>query len=128
MSIIKPLKVTKTSVTLSRADFEVLVEAAEDRIDLAASEAFDRDVADRGIGAVLADTLPAAAVRRLIEGDHPVAVWREHRGMTTAALAEAASISASYINEIEKKKKAGSVAAMKKLAAALRVGVDILIP
>lgn len=128
MSIIKPLKVTKTSVTLSRADFEALVEAAEDRIDLAASEAFDRDVAERGIGAVLADTLPAAAVRRLIEGDHPVAVWREHRGMTTAALAEAAGISASYINEIEKRKKAGSVAAMKKLAGALRVGVDVLIP
>ena len=35
------------------------------------------------------DYVPAAVVNRLVGGENPLRVWREHRGMTAKALAEA---------------------------------------
>lgn len=49
--------------------------------------------------------------RRLMDGDNPVGVWRDKRGMTQSALAEAANLGVSYLSEIEGGKKSGGVAA-----------------
>jgi transcriptional regulator with XRE-family HTH domain len=51
-------------------------------------------------------------------------VWRAHRGLTREALAAAAGVSPSYLSEIETRRKPGSLDAMMKLAAALRVPLD----
>lgn len=127
MSIVKPIQITDETVTLSRADFDALVEAAEDRIDLAASAAFDADVKTRGLDAVMAEALPVEAVMRIADGEHRLRVWREHRGFTVRALASAASVSPSYITEMETGKKPGSVRATGRLAKALGIRLDVLL-
>ena len=71
--------------------------------------------------------LPAAMVRRMAQGETPVAVWREHWGMSQRVLAERAKLSVSYLCEIETGAKPGSVAALAKLARALGVSVDDLV-
>ena len=70
------------------------------------------------------DLLPDELVGRLLAGEHPVKVWRTHRGLTLAQLAQKSAIAAGYISEIENGKKPGSVDAMKKLAAALDLEID----
>ncbi len=72
------------------------------------------------------ETVPDAMVRRLITGENPITVWREHRGMTLRALADAVGLDPGYLSQLENRKRAGPVATIKKLAAALRVDLDDL--
>jgi DNA-binding XRE family transcriptional regulator len=72
------------------------------------------------------EIVPDRVVARLIEGENPITVWREHRGMTLRALAEAAGLDPGYLSQLENRKRAGPVMTMKKLAAALRVDLDDL--
>ena len=72
--------------------------------------------------------LPDRLAGRLLDGAHPVNVWREHRGLTANSLAERAGVAASYLSEIVAGKKPGSVGAYQKLADALGVTVDDLLP
>ena len=65
--------------------------------------------------------------RRIVEGEHPVRVWRTHRGMTARSLAVAAGIPSSYLSAIERGVKPGSVKALKSLATALDVPLDDLV-
>ena len=71
--------------------------------------------------------LPDELVDRLLEGEHPLRLWRECRGLTMEALAEKTGTGQSYISDIETGKKAGSVAALKKLADALGVTIDDIV-
>ena len=118
----KPLAITKHTVTLSRKTFNGLLEALEDAQDRAAvKHSLARASRDDH------DPLPARLFRRIIEGEHPVRVWREHRGIGLNALAKNAKLSAPYLSEIENRIKPGSVAAMRCLAKALKVDIDELI-
>ena len=47
--------------------------------------------------------------------------------MSAKALADAASISAPYLSEIETGKKEGKVSVLKRIAAALNVDLDDLV-
>ena len=67
------------------------------------------------------ETLPHAVVKRLVAGEHPVKVFREHRSLTQAELAERAGSRAAYISQIETGKREGSKAMLRKLANALDV-------
>ena len=72
------------------------------------------------------ETVPDAMVRRLLDGENPITVWREHRSLTLRALADAAGLDPGYLSQLENRKRAGPVATRKKLAAALRVDLDDL--
>ena len=91
--------------------WERLRAAAEEAEDIADLERFDRE--DDGL------RLPAAVALAIADGVPRLRAWREHRGMTLQALADAAGISAPYISQIEGGKRAGTTATLKKLAAAL---------
>ncbi len=128
MNAIHPIAQTDETVTLRRADFEMMLEAiedAEDIVALGAADAYEREV---GKEAARADHLPVELVMRLMAGEHPVRVWREHRGLSLMALADKAGVGRSYLVEIEGRKKPGSVAAYRRLANALAVAVDDLLP
>ncbi|MBF0269046.1 MAG: helix-turn-helix transcriptional regulator [Alphaproteobacteria bacterium] len=127
MNVIRPLAETKDTVTLTRADYEGLLEALEDAEDIATLKAAEAEEARVGKEAYRAEAVPGELVMRLIEGEHPVRVWREHRGLTAKALAEKAGVSAAYLSEIESGKKPGSLDAMAKIARALGVQVDDLV-
>lgn len=114
------------TVTLTRAEYEALlarIEDAEDNAFLDNVEAREREL---GKEQARAEYLPGELVRRLIDGEHPVPVWRAHRGLTREALAAAAGIAPSYLSEIEARRKPGSFSALAKLAAALRISLDDL--
>jgi hypothetical protein len=70
--------------------------------------------------------VPIEMAMRLIEGESPVKVWREHRKMTARQLAGKAKVSPSYLSEIEAKKKPGSLDAMARIARALKISLDDL--
>jgi DNA-binding XRE family transcriptional regulator len=126
MSRIKPIAEDSTSVTLTRADFEALLVAAENAQDVAAFNERRAREAQMGKDAARADDLPVELVERLLAGESPVRIWREHRGMTQRALAQAAGVSTAYLSEIESGAKPGSVAALRKIGRILAVRMEEL--
>ncbi|MBI3157619.1 MAG: helix-turn-helix transcriptional regulator [Burkholderiales bacterium] len=72
--------------------------------------------------------LPAPVAHAMADGTSPVKAWREHRGLTLQALADAAGVSKPYVSQIEGGKRAGTAATLKKLAGALGVPVGALLP
>ena len=117
---------TTETVTLTRAEYEALIERIEDAEDLAAVATAEAREAALGKKRARADYLPIELVRRLSAGEHPVRVWRAHRGLTREALATAAGVAPSYLSEIETRRKRGSFSALAKLAAALHISLDDL--
>jgi DNA-binding XRE family transcriptional regulator len=127
MNAIKLLAETDNTVTISRADLETLVQAAEDAEDTAAVRMRRRHEESLG-GYEMAkgNYLTGDEAKRILAGDSPVRIWREKRGLTQRALAQASGIQAGYLNEIENGKKPGSLAAHTALAGALGVALDDL--
>ena len=117
---------TSETVTLSRAEYEALIERAEEAEDLATVAAAEAREAALGKEKARADYLPVELVRRLSAGEHPVRVWRAHRGLTREPLASAAGIAPSYLSEIETRRKPGSFGALAKISAALSISLDDL--
>ncbi len=128
MNAIKLLSETDDTVTISRADLNALLLAAEDAEDLTAvREQRAREEALGGYGRAKADYYTAEEAKRLLAGESPIRIWREKRGLTQRALAEAASIQTGYLSEIESGKKPGSITAHHALAKALNIPMDYLI-
>ncbi len=127
MSVIDFVAETPDTVTLRRADFEALADAAEGSA-VAAALARHRAYEERvGWEVAKANYYTGAEAAALLDGDSPVRVWRKKRGMTQRALAAAAKVSASYLAEIETGKKPGSVDAVRRLARALNIPMERLV-
>ena len=116
----KPVASTKQTVTLTRADWDMILDRLDDAADRAALR---RSVS----GSDSADALPVALYRRIRKGESALRVWREHRGFGLNALARAAGVSAPYLSEIEKGAKPGSATVLKKLARTLEIDMDELV-
>ena len=121
MSAITPISETAESVTLSRSDWEALLDALEDAEDLAAVNARRAEEALRGKDEVRRNYLTADEAERLWSGDNPVTVWREKRGLTPDALASAAGMSVSILHAIETREARRSVDALADLARVLQI-------
>jgi len=74
------------------------------------------------------ELIPGELVDRLLDGEPPVRVWREHRGLTQAQLAARAGVTQGAVAQIESGARQGSVELLRKLAAALNVDLDDLVP
>jgi transcriptional regulator with XRE-family HTH domain len=61
-------------------------------------------------------------------GEHPVRVWRKHRGMTQKQLADAAGMAQSNISMLEVGTLQGTFDNMRAIARALDITLDDLIP
>lgn len=109
-------------VVLPEAAYDVLVDAAEDGEDLAAIARFEERLA-----AGEEELVPAAMVDRMLNGENPVRVWREYRGLTATALADKAGIAHSYVPQIETGRRDGTVDTYRRLAEALGVSIDDLV-
>ena len=66
-------------------------------------------------------------VYALLDGDNPIRVWREHRGLSQQQLAETAGISKPYLSQLEAGKREASQRVIRRLAKTLRVDLDDLI-
>ncbi len=111
------------TVTIPRADYERLLSAAEELEDIREA----REVLHK-LEAGEEELIPSEYVNRLIDGENPLRVFRDLRGMTQKALSEASGVNRVYIADIEAGRKPGSAQALKALAEALAVTVDDLIP
>lgn len=99
------------------ADYEALLEAAEMAEDVAA---FDAGAGD--------EILPVATSDRLLAGESPLRVFRELRDLTQTQLAAAAGIPQTTISKIETGERIGTVDNLSRLAAALHVDLEDLVP
>ena len=120
---IRPLAEDGDTVLLRRADYEALVQEAEN-----AADAVQIREAEARVEAGEDEYVPIEVTRRLMAGEVPVRVWREHRGLSARPLAGRAGISAAYLSQIETGKKPGSFDAMARLARALGVAMEDLEP
>jgi DNA-binding XRE family transcriptional regulator len=72
--------------------------------------------------------LPKAVVDRLAAGENPIRVMREWREMTQAELVVAVGITQGYLSELEAGKRRGPITLHQKMALALGVPIDLLLP
>ncbi|MCP4417818.1 MAG: helix-turn-helix domain-containing protein [Chloroflexi bacterium] len=73
------------------------------------------------------ELVPMELVAAILDGGHPIKVWREYRGMTQPELAKQAGISAAYLSQIESGKRSGSTDVLKAIAEALNLMLDDIV-
>ena len=109
-------------VTIPRAEYLRLLAAAE---HVSYMTAYDR--AKAALAAGDDEMVPGPFADRLLDGECPLRVYREIRGLTQTALASLSGVNRVQIADIEAGRKSGSVATLRKLAEALGVTVEDLI-
>ena len=72
------------------------------------------------------ELIPSEVVEALLDGENPIKVWREYRGLTQQQLADTAGISKPYLSQIETGKRKGTVDILSAIAKALNVSLDDL--
>ncbi len=82
-------------VLLTADDFDRLVAAAEDVLDVAEAKEALAEAKREGM-------IPGAVVDAILDGKHPIVAWREYRGMSQADLARAAGFTQPAINRLER--------------------------
>lgn len=110
------------TVTIPEAEYQRLCTAEEDLADIQAELAVQARI-DAGTE----EFLPEAVADRLIDGESPLRVWREHRGLSQSALARMAGTSRVQIIDIEAGRRTGSVHTLRRLADALGIGLDDIV-
>lgn len=106
---------------LPREEYEALVALA--------SEAEEDEGTARIVANGLADgepSFPKEVVDRLVNGDNPVRVFREWRGLTQVELASRTEVSQGHISDIESGRRTGTVAVLRQIANTLNVPLDLL--
>ena len=73
------------------------------------------------------EQFPAAVLDAILDGAHPVKVFREHRGLTQRQLAERLGVAALYISQMENGRRRGSMSLLRKIARVLDVELDLLV-
>ena len=109
------------TVTITCAEYDRLREASDDLADL---QAYGRAMA--ALAAGQDELIPAAFADRLLNGESPVKVYRNFRGLSQAGLSRLSGVNRVQIIDIEAGRKNGSVETLRKLAGALGVGLDDL--
>jgi DNA-binding XRE family transcriptional regulator len=72
--------------------------------------------------------LSSDEMRTLLAAPTPLAFWRRRREVTQSALAKATGLAQNYLSDLETGKRNGSAAQWRKIARALDLAVDELIP
>jgi len=103
-------------------DYLQLIEQAELLEDI---RDFDRisEAIDNG----KEELIPSEVVYAILDGENPIKVWREYRGLTQQQLADMAGISKPYISQIETGKRKGTTEILSAIAKALNVSLDDVI-
>lgn len=73
------------------------------------------------------ESFPASIVEHLLNGENPVRILREYRGMSVLELANACGVTRAHIYQIESGKREMSVELLRKLVFVLNVDADMLL-
>jgi DNA-binding XRE family transcriptional regulator len=111
-------------VILSREEYDRLIAAINE-------DAADIKILRRSIARVESgeeETFTSDEVDAFLAAKTPLAFFRKRRGMSQDALAKRAGITQGYLSEIEIGRKSGDIQTLRKLADALKVSLDSLVP
>ena len=111
-------------VILSRAEYDQLIAAANE-------DATDADTLRRSVIRVASgeeEIFTSDEVDAFLAAKTPLAFFRKKRGMNQNDLARRVGITQGYLSEIEVGRKSGDVRTLRKLADALKVTLDSLVP
>lgn len=92
----------------------------DEEASLTDEEAWDRATADRG------PAVPDSVLSRLLDGDNPVRVYREWRGLTQEELARNVNLTSGYISQLERGRRPLSRRARMAIAETLAIPYDDL--
>ena len=109
-------------VVLPLEEYDALIEELEDLQDLR-----DFDIAMKKIEEGKDTLVPSSVVYRIIDGVHPLKVWREYRKLRLNELALHCNVSSSAISQIENGKREPSVKLLKCIAEILDVDLADLV-
>jgi DNA-binding XRE family transcriptional regulator len=73
------------------------------------------------------ELIPSEVVYALLDGQNPIKVWQEYRGLTQQQLAEAAGISVPYLSQLESGKRKGSTEVLTAIAKILKLSLDDIV-
>ena len=73
------------------------------------------------------ELVPSAITYAILDGGHPIKVWREYRQFTQQELAQKAALSTPYLSQIESGKRTGTAEVLLAIATALDLSVDDII-
>jgi ribosome-binding protein aMBF1 (putative translation factor) len=109
---------------LPRKEYEALVaKAAEADEDAGTARLVARTRKEIAAGASL---LPKDVVDRLAKGENPIRVLREWRDVTQMRLSFKTNLSQGHVSDIESGRRTGTPAALRRIADALKVPLDLL--
>jgi ribosome-binding protein aMBF1 (putative translation factor) len=109
---------------LPRKEYEALVaKAAEADEDRGTARLIARARKEIAAGAPL---IPKEVVDRLARGENAIRVFREWREVTQLHLSSKTDIGQGYLSDLENGRRKGTTAALKKIAKALDVPLDLL--
>ncbi|HEY5574168.1 MAG TPA: helix-turn-helix transcriptional regulator [Anaerolineales bacterium] len=73
------------------------------------------------------ELIPGEVVYAILDGENPIKVWREYRGLSQQQVANMIGISTSYLSQIEAGKRTGSTEVLAAIAKALDVTLDDIV-
>jgi DNA-binding XRE family transcriptional regulator len=73
------------------------------------------------------EVIPSEITYALLDGENPIRVWREYRGLTQQQLAAASGISTPYLSQIEKNRRTGTKEVLVAIAKALKITLDDIV-
>jgi DNA-binding XRE family transcriptional regulator len=73
------------------------------------------------------ELIPSEVTFALLDGENPIKVWREYRGLNQQQLAEMVGISTPYLSQIETGKRTGTTEVLLIIARALKVTIDDIV-
>jgi hypothetical protein len=110
---------------LPRREYEALLaKAREADEDAGTARLVERAQEEIEAGAPL---IPMAVAERIAQGENPIRVIREWKGITQVHLSFKTSIGQGYISDLENGRRKGTIAALKEIARVLTVPIDVLI-
>lgn len=109
---------------LPRKEYEALVaKAAEADEDAGTARLVARARKEIAGGAPI---IPKTVVDRMARGESALRVLREWRDMTQLHLSSKTGLGQGYLSDLENGRRKGTTAALKKIAVALNVPLDLL--
>jgi DNA-binding XRE family transcriptional regulator len=73
------------------------------------------------------ELIPSEVTYALLDGENPIRVWREYRGLTQQQVADEAGISKPYLSQLESGQRKGTAEVLAAVARALNVSLDDLV-
>jgi DNA-binding XRE family transcriptional regulator len=119
---IHPQIITKNKhpefVIIPYLEYEAILAELEDKADIKLIDEFHANPQE---------TFSLEIAQKISNGENPIKVFRELRGISQANLAKKAGISRQYLNQIENKTRIGSAKTLKKMASLLNIDLNLLI-